>query len=583
VLASLVEYCAQADVIGLDLLLPEQDYVFASGDDHLADVVRTHGRVVAAAFVAESRQPQPPPPAARPAAPLGLDVRAFSIPSRNSALLPYPALLGAVTALGTTTQAVDPDGTVRRYSVGELCQGSTYPSFAVALALAVLGNDGQALVSGPGRRLRLGPGRPVALDSKGQFRLNPALRYHRTVSAADVLLAAKDELEGRIPSVRRDAFRGKVVIVAATATGVQKDHVPTSVAPAMAGVYVHATALDNLLGGNALLALPGWSSLLLALLLVVPLSPVPAQRPLGVLSVHLGLAVLYFGLAVLALGLARIVLPTAPPLLALLGCGVATGLRSWRQELRQHQALERLDAAKQRFTDMLVHDLRNHVAPLTLVLDALQERLSPADSASQGLLTTGRSCSRRLLVEVQSLLDIRRMSEGRLRLSPERLCVEEFLDRSLPLYEPAFADRQRPLRRVHGPPDLAAWADPEIAGRILGNLLWNALDHGSAGTEIEIGCEGRGGQVALWVANRGHVIAEKDREAAFEAYVSSAVTGGKRISGAGLGLAFCKLAVEAHGGAIGITSPWPPHADGVQVTLRLPVAREAAGAGLPGR
>ena len=80
--------------------------------------------------------------------------------------------------------------------------------------------------------------------------------------------------------------------------------------------------------------------------------------------------------------------------------------------------------------------------------------------------------------------------------------------------------------------------------------------------------------MALHVANRGRVIPLDRRDGIFRAFVSGhdGLHSGD-VPGLGLGLAFCKLAVEAHDGTISLESPWQERGDGVKVTVALPAAR----------
>jgi signal transduction histidine kinase len=104
------------------------------------------------------------------------------------------------------------------------------------------------------------------------------------------------------------------------------------------------------------------------------------------------------------------------------------------------------------------------------------------------------------------------------------------------------------------------------AGRVLTNLLENALDWSPADGEIEVGAVAREGKLEAWVENEGPPIAPADLDRVFDTFWT------RRTKGTGLGLAICKRVVEAHGGEI--------HAEnrrrGPRFTFTLPLARVAA-------
>ena len=121
-------------------------------------------------------------------------------------------------------------------------------------------------------------------------------------------------------------------------------------------------------------------------------------------------------------------------------------------------------------------------------------------------------------------------------------------------------DLQKPVAQHRGvvlhndvPSELPeAWADASLLLRILENLVSNALRHTPRGGEVRVGARSEpDGGLRLSVADTGGGIPDFEQKHVFEKFVTGA-QGGPR--GTGLGLAFCRLAVEAHGGRIWIES-----------------------------
>ena len=117
--------------------------------------------------------------------------------------------------------------------------------------------------------------------------------------------------------------------------------------------------------------------------------------------------------------------------------------------------------------------------------------------------------------------------------------------------------------------DIQVSADRQMISRVIMNLIWNAIQHAPENSEIEIDCGTENDQPLVSVANRGPIIPVKFQNHLFKPFHGGANEGlsGVLSDSTGLGLAFCKLAIEAHGGRIQVESPWQRYDDGVLVTI----------------
>ncbi|HEX7670404.1 MAG TPA: HAMP domain-containing sensor histidine kinase, partial [Polyangiaceae bacterium] len=102
---------------------------------------------------------------------------------------------------------------------------------------------------------------------------------------------------------------------------------------------------------------------------------------------------------------------------------------------------------------------------------------------------------------------------------------------------------------VTGAPDLMAVLDPELCGRVLDNLLDNALRVSPSGTKISVHFGDCSGELVISITDQGPGVPENDRERIFEMYGTSPTLPGTRGT-AGIGLAFCRKVAEAHGGRV---------------------------------
>ena len=120
---------------------------------------------------------------------------------------------------------------------------------------------------------------------------------------------------------------------------------------------------------------------------------------------------------------------------------------------------------------------------------------------------------------------------------------------------------------LHIPDDLPPVEVDELqVGRVISNLLENAVEWATPGGAIEVGAVARDSVLEAWVENQGPAIALADMDRVFETFWT------RRARGSGLGLAICKRVVEAHGGAIRVENRRP----GPRFTFTLPLARVAS-------
>ncbi len=247
----------------------------------------------------------------------------------------------------------------------------------------------------------------------------------------------------------------------------------------------------------------------------------------------------------------------------------------------QYIKLQRLDELKEALTGMVVHDLKNPLATIMMGLEFVEsEELEKLpESVRHTLDVIGHTC-RDMLDLTQNLLDVTRMESGRLELSREVV--------SLPALGEECVERVRLLARsrevtfeVRLPP-LAWEMDRGMMGRVLVNLLSNSIKFAPRQSQVVLdaaasGAPGDGGELCLGVANHGPVIAPEYQQRIFERFAPVERRSLGPLRGTGLGLAFCRMVVEAHGGKIAVVSPLPGVSHGARFEIHLPIGRRAPG------
>lgn len=239
---------------------------------------------------------------------------------------------------------------------------------------------------------------------------------------------------------------------------------------------------------------------------------------------------------------------------------IATEHLQLSAELRQQRdELLRLQLRKEQLAAFLVHDLRNPVNAIELQAQRIL-RHPEADHRSRDAAGKIHDETRNLIRMLTNLLDISRADEGELAPVREAIDPRALVTRVVEEMRPRAAAAG--LELVAEVEATSVHADGELLNRVLVNLIDNALRHAPSGTAIKISARSMADALELRVADAGPGIAEEERSKVFERFVSSADVGANR----GLGLSFCKVAVEIHGGAIWIEDAAP----GAVFCIRIP-------------
>ncbi len=247
-------------------------------------------------------------------------------------------------------------------------------------------------------------------------------------------------------------------------------------------------------------------------------------------------------------------------------------LVGWLVSLRDVSEERKLEQDRQHLTEMIVHDLRS---PLTAILGSLTllgRTTKDLDSpvTDQAIAIANLSCQQ-VLGLVNSLLDIGGLESGDLKLSLEQVAIDE-MSRDLVSRYVQEANQYGILLDLHvEQPIPPIEVDSEKIQRVLINLLDNALKFTPAGGQVDLSLSADDSHLLITVRDTGPGIPEEFRERIFERFSQIPGTSGRR-RGSGLGLAFAKLAVEAHGGRIWVEGN---EAQGSIFHIRLPFQAES--------
>jgi PAS domain S-box-containing protein len=223
----------------------------------------------------------------------------------------------------------------------------------------------------------------------------------------------------------------------------------------------------------------------------------------------------------------------------------------WLVVLRDVTEEHELSQTREQLTEMIVHDLR---APLTAILGSLN--LLDKTIGTEGVLpiirqaiTISNRSVEQMLGLVNSLLDLAKLETGEMPLSLSEISLDTLCEELVATFVQEAnengiilsyrADEMLPM----------ITADNEKLGRVLANLLDNALKFTPAGGQVDLSVEAAENEINITVADTGPGVPEEFREVIFKRFVQVPGAAGRR-RGTGLGLAFSQMAILAHGGKI---------------------------------
>jgi two-component system, sensor histidine kinase and response regulator len=232
---------------------------------------------------------------------------------------------------------------------------------------------------------------------------------------------------------------------------------------------------------------------------------------------------------------------------------------------RQRDDLLRLQLQKERLSSFVVHDLKNPVASIDLLAQLLQrDKKLPAEA--RGTADAIRVEVGSLLRLILNLLDINRSEEGQLAVAIAPLDLGALTASLLETTQVRARAREIELTCDLGGVQ-ALSADRDLLRRVLENLLDNALRSAPKRSRISLTALAHADAVELRVADQGKGVPAELRESIFERFAQ--LESGERTAprtGRGLGLTFCRLAIEAQGGRIHVEDGAP----GAVFCIRLP-------------
>ncbi len=248
--------------------------------------------------------------------------------------------------------------------------------------------------------------------------------------------------------------------------------------------------------------------------------------------------------------------------------GAETSVQWTLRDISERKAL---DSLQEDLMAMIYHDLRSPLANIVSSLDMLSSLIPMDESPSlKSIFSIANRSTERLQRLINSLLDINRLESGQPITNRSQVDIHELVRELLDAVGPVVEGKQQKVEIKLPEAFPMLWVDSDMIRRVLINLVENATKFTPINGQIIIGGEDQGDWLLLWVQDSGPGIPLEAQEHIFNKFIRLQTERYPR--GVGLGLAFCRLAVQAHGGNIWVESQ---EGAGSRFLFTLPAARDA--------
>lgn len=227
-------------------------------------------------------------------------------------------------------------------------------------------------------------------------------------------------------------------------------------------------------------------------------------------------------------------------------------IRAEQANREREEALRALNGLKDKLFSIIAHDLRGPFNAVFGLIDTLQEKNLPAAERAE-LLALLRASSESTLGLLDNLFTWARLQSGRMRV---QVAAQELGALVREKFEPwqVTAQRKNLTLASEVPEDIRIWADRDMLGVVLHNLLSNALKFTPRGGCVRVGAQRVNGGVCVWVQDTGIGMDEKTRAQLFSLESGQSRVGTAGEPGSGFGLVVCREFIERHGGRIEVAS-----------------------------
>ena len=213
-----------------------------------------------------------------------------------------------------------------------------------------------------------------------------------------------------------------------------------------------------------------------------------------------------------------------------------------------------LDGLREDLTSMIYHDLRSPLANIVSSLDVIADMMPEGQERETvlSILKIADNSTDRIQRLVSSLLDVNKLESGQAVVDQKAVDALALIGNAIEDVRPVSKSRRQSLNvNLPEKPPLI-WVDEDMARRVLINLMENSIKFMQTGGALDVGAQVEENWLHIWIKDNGPGIPLAEQDRVFDKFTR--LRGKGKPGGLGIGLAFCRLAVQGHGGRIWVES-----------------------------
>lgn len=220
-----------------------------------------------------------------------------------------------------------------------------------------------------------------------------------------------------------------------------------------------------------------------------------------------------------------------------------------------YKKLRELEKVRDDLMKMIVHDLKSPLTSVIATLEMLRDGdFGPLENPQSNAVREIQERANELLALIEDILEVARIEETSVTLGVSEMNPGQLFSDLVHEWQHRFQQEKTEVRIEVASGAPAFEADRNLIKRVFANLIQNAITHSAKPIELRLGARGSGAGILFFVADTGPGIPPEYHEIIFRKFGQVELSAVPKVRSSGLGLTFCKLVVDLHGGRIWVKS-----------------------------